>query len=53
MNQGKIEEMGDADEIYANPKSDYTRNLINAIPRGELEDIRASMARKRMQTMVF
>jgi peptide/nickel transport system ATP-binding protein len=49
MQNGKIEEMGDADEIYANPKSDYTKNLISAIPKGELEDIRASMARKRMR----
>ncbi len=34
MNAGKIEEMGDADEIYANPTRDYTRALINAIPKG-------------------
>jgi len=34
MNQGKIEEIGDADAIYAKPKSDYTKSLINAIPRG-------------------
>ena len=48
MNRGKIEEMGDADEIYSNPKTAYTQNLISAIPKGELDDIRASMARKRM-----
>jgi peptide/nickel transport system ATP-binding protein len=34
MNKGKIEEMGDADEIYNNPKSDYTKGLIAAIPKG-------------------
>ena len=34
MNKGKIEEMGDPDEIYANPKTEYTRNLIAAIPKG-------------------
>ena len=34
MNKGKIEEMADADEIYANPKTDYTKNLINSIPKG-------------------
>ncbi|NND63326.1 MAG: ABC transporter ATP-binding protein [Flavobacteriaceae bacterium] len=34
MNHGKIEEMGDADEIYANPTKDYTKRLIEAIPRG-------------------
>ncbi|MFM9026772.1 MAG: ABC transporter ATP-binding protein [Bacteroidota bacterium] len=32
MNKGKIEEEGDPDEIYASPKSEYTRRLIEAIP---------------------
>jgi|JI9StandDraft_2_1071091.scaffolds.fasta_scaffold10741_2 peptide/nickel transport system ATP-binding protein len=40
MNKGKIEEMGAADEIYNNPQQDYTKRLINAIPKGELEHIR-------------
>ena len=34
MKEGKVEEIGDADEIYANPTKDYTRKLINAIPKG-------------------
>lgn len=34
MNQGKIEELGDADEIYANPTKAYTKKLIDAIPKG-------------------
>ena len=34
MNQGKIEEIGDADDIYANPKTEYTKSLINSIPKG-------------------
>jgi peptide/nickel transport system ATP-binding protein len=34
MNQGKIEEIGDADAIYANPKKEYTKALIEAIPKG-------------------
>ena len=34
MNQGKIEEMGDADAIYADPKTSYTQKLIGAIPKG-------------------
>ena len=34
MNKGVIEEMGDSDEIYSNPKSEYTQRLISAIPKG-------------------
>ncbi len=33
MNKGKIEELGDADEIYANPKTEYSKKLIEAIPK--------------------
>jgi peptide/nickel transport system ATP-binding protein len=53
MNDGKIEEMGDADMIYNDPKTEYTQKLINAIPKGELDDIRASMSRKRMRAEAF
>jgi len=34
MNQGEIEEIGDADVIYKAPKTTYTKTLIAAIPRG-------------------
>ncbi|MCT4698442.1 ABC transporter ATP-binding protein [Tenacibaculum haliotis] len=34
MNKGKIEEIADADEIYSNPKTNYTKTLIAAIPEG-------------------
>ena len=34
MNTGKIEEIGSSEEIYKNPKSDYTIKLIEAIPKG-------------------
>ncbi|MBC8147424.1 MAG: ABC transporter ATP-binding protein, partial [Bacteroidetes bacterium] len=34
MNKGEIEESGDADEIYFNPKTEYTKKLIDAIPKG-------------------
>ena len=34
MKQGLIEEVGDADEVYALPKSAYTQSLIAAIPQG-------------------
>lgn len=43
MNKGKIEEMGDADQIYENPKTAYTQKLISAIPKGRIEDIAARM----------
>ena len=35
MNKGRIEEMGNPDEIYLNPKSEYTKRLIAAIPASE------------------
>ncbi len=34
MMQGKIEESGEADSIYNNPKTEYTKKLIEAIPKG-------------------
>ena len=34
MNKGKIEEIGDADKIYASPEREYTKKLIHAIPKG-------------------
>jgi peptide/nickel transport system ATP-binding protein len=34
MNQGKIEELDDADTIYSQPKKAYTKKLIEAIPKG-------------------
>jgi peptide/nickel transport system ATP-binding protein len=33
MKEGKIVEMGEADEIYAHPKEEYTRSLIASIPQ--------------------
>lgn len=34
MQSGKIEEIGEADAIYADPQSGYTEKLISAIPKG-------------------
>jgi len=34
MNAGKIEEMGNAEDIYNNPSKPYTQKLIAAIPKG-------------------
>jgi peptide/nickel transport system ATP-binding protein len=32
MEKGRIVESGDADTVYRNPQTDYTRSLIEAIP---------------------
>lgn len=40
MNQGKIEEIGPADQIYREPQKSYTRQLIASIPVGNLDHIR-------------
>ena len=34
MNEGKIEELNDADIIYKSPQKEYTKKLIHAIPKG-------------------
>jgi ABC-type dipeptide/oligopeptide/nickel transport system ATPase component len=33
MNQGKIVDSGAPEEIFANPREGYTRELVDAIPR--------------------
>lgn len=40
MQNGKIEEMGDADQIYSEAKTAYTQRLIAAIPEGIKENIK-------------
>ena len=32
MNKGEIEEIGEADQMYLNPKTEYTKTLIDSIP---------------------
>ena len=34
MYKGKIVEQATVDEIFTNPKNDYTKGLLNAIPKG-------------------
>jgi len=46
MQEGKIEEMGDADQIYNKPDTPYTQKLIDAIPEGKLEDIKRRLESK-------
>jgi peptide/nickel transport system ATP-binding protein len=50
MNKGKIEEIGYAEEIYENPKTEYTQTLIDAIPKGDLEDIRRVQMKRKVIT---
>ena len=40
MQDGKIVEAGPADDIYRSPREEYTRTLISAIPRDDLDHIR-------------
>ena len=32
--QGKIDQIDEADEVYHHPKTDYTKTLIESIPKG-------------------
>jgi peptide/nickel transport system ATP-binding protein len=44
MNGGKIVEFGPAEAIYTRPREDYTRKLIAATPKDDLESIRQRQA---------
>jgi len=46
MQEGKVEEMGDADQIYNKPDTPYTQKLIDAVPEGKLEDIKRHLESK-------
>ncbi len=39
MNRGKIEEIGQAEDIYHRPQTDYTRQLIASIPTGNIKPV--------------
>ncbi|TVQ06207.1 MAG: ABC transporter ATP-binding protein [Leptolyngbya sp. DLM2.Bin27] len=39
MNQGRVEEIGPAEQVYRRPQTAYTQDLINAIPIGSLDRI--------------
>ena len=47
MNQGKVEEIGSADQIYDQPQQPYTQQLINAVPVGSLERIQELQTARR------
>ena len=39
MNRGKIEEIGQGEDIYHRPQTEYTRQLIASIPTGNIKPI--------------
>jgi peptide/nickel transport system ATP-binding protein len=41
MNKGKIVEFGPSEAIYADPREEYTKRLIAATPKDDLEHIKA------------
>ena len=47
MHNGKIVEFGASESIYANPKKDYTRRLIQATPKDDVESLRARVKKRR------
>ncbi len=42
MNKGKVVESGTPEQLFRQPQEAYTRRLIDAIPKGEPEDIMAA-----------
>ena len=44
MSEGKIVEFGPSENIYADPREDYTKRLIDATPKDDLEYIKARQA---------
>ena len=49
---GRIVEFGPSDNIYAEPKQDYTRRLIQATPNDDLQAIRDRVARRAERVAV-
>ena len=46
MNNGKIVEFGPSENIYVNPREEYTRRLIDATPKDDIELIRRRVAER-------
>jgi peptide/nickel transport system ATP-binding protein len=47
MNEGKIIEFGPSENIYANPREAYTRRLIDATPKDDIELIRRRVVERQ------
>jgi peptide/nickel transport system ATP-binding protein len=50
MNEGKIIEFGPSENIYANPREAYTRRLIDATPKDDIELIRQRVVDRARST---
>ena len=50
MNKGVVEESGYPEDIYSDPKTEYTKKLIDAIPKGNLESIKKRQLKRRLQS---
>jgi len=46
MNDGKILEFGPSENIYTSPREAYTRRLIDATPKDDLDLIRRRVAER-------
>jgi peptide/nickel transport system ATP-binding protein len=46
MNAGEIVEFGPSENIYAHPKEEYTRRLIDATPKDSIENIKRRQAER-------
>ena len=44
---GDVVEHGSRDEVFSNPKHDYTKTLFAATPKADVEHIRARIAKKK------
>ena len=47
---GEAVEYGTREEVFADPKHDYTRTLFKATPKADIESIRARVAQKKAAT---
>jgi ABC-type oligopeptide transport system ATPase subunit len=52
MHEGRIVEQGPAEDVYTNPRSDYTRALLAAVPVPDPARMRARKAERRQLTAV-
>jgi ABC-type oligopeptide transport system ATPase subunit len=50
MNKGKIVEEGPAEEVYSNPKDDYTKALLTAVPVPDPRKMRTRREERRKHT---